>query len=236
MRKKSTQPKVYSIYALIHPVTKIVRYIGYTTKPFEERLRYHYYELVKNRTSHKLRWLRQLREEGLMANIIPLEQGIATLSEALDREVFHISQYSNLVNSTSGGETNKVFDEDVKRRIGATMKGKLVGALNPMFGKKREDLRQRNLNNNCAKNKETIAKIAATLKEKYNTPEYKLIHRNTQTTCKPVNRLNFDGTIVKTYPSIAAAKEDGFSFKEISRVCQGRHRQHKGFKWEYVNN
>lgn len=227
------QPE-YTIYALVHPITNEIRYIGYTSKSLKERLRYHYYDLSKKITSHKVNWLQSLKNEGLFALIIILEQDIKDLKTVLEREVFHISQHNNLVNSTSGGERNKVFCDEVKRKIGNSMRGKLVGNQNPMFGKKREDLRIRNINNNPAKNKDISAKIAATLSEKYNTPEYKLILRQSQKTCKPVNRMDFEGNILQTYKSIHEAIDQGFGSKEISKCCNGIYRQHKGFIWSFA--
>lgn len=225
---------MYKIYALIHPKTNEVRYIGYTKGSLTKRLRYHYYDISRGVKSHKVSWLKALGKQELTAEIIELEGGIADLQTALDRERHWISQYSNLVNSTSGGESNKVYRADVVAKMSQNRKGKMVGEDNPMYGKIREDLRQRNIENNPAKNKETAARIGAKLKELYSTDQYRQIHRDNQTTRKAVVQMDMEGNRIKEYQSIREARTEGYGGKEIKMCCDGKYRQHKGFKWQYA--
>lgn len=220
----------YLIYVLKHPVTKEIRYVGYTSKSLKVRLRYHYYELEKKGYSHKRHWLRSLPKKAIIEKI----DECYDLDTVKAKEQFYISLYPNLVNSTTGGESNKVLCEDVRKRIGEKMKGKLVGERNPMFGKKRPDLKARNLTNNPMNNPDVKKKAADKLREMYNTPEYKEIHCKSQKTRKSVVKIGMDGVVLKTYPSIKRVTEDGFDSSCVSDCCNGIYKQHKGFKWAFA--
>jgi hypothetical protein len=220
----------YLIYVLKHPITKEVRYVGYTSKSLKSRLNYHYYELKKPGYSHRRHWLRSLPQRAIIEKI----DECYDLETVLSKERFYISLYPNLVNSTSGGETNKVLCDEVRKRISQMMKGKLVGEKNPMFGKKRPDLKLRNLHNNPMGNLETRERNGKTLKAKYNTPEYLDIHCKAQKTRTAVVRKDVEGNILKTYPSIRKVEADGFGRKEVKKVCDGEHKQHKGYLWSYA--
>jgi hypothetical protein len=163
-----------------------------------------------------------------------LEGNIPDLGSALVKECEWISRYSNLTNSTSGGESNKVYRADVLAKMSQNRKGKMAGKDNPMYGKSREDLRRRNIENNPAKNKETAAKIGAKLKALYSTEEYRQIHRNSQSNCISVVQMDMQGSIVKQYPSIKSAQNEGYGGKEIKLCCEGKYQQHKGYKWQYA--
>ena len=52
---------------------------------------------------------------------------------------------------------------------------------------------------------------------------------------KPVNQLTLSGELLSTYPSISnASKQTGFKTSAISCVCNGKHKTHKGFIWEFA--
>lgn len=40
--------------------------------------------------------------------------------------------------------------------------------------------------------------------------------------------------VTKIYKSMLSAENDGFDSGHISKVCKGKRKQHKGFKWEYI--
>lgn len=52
---------------------------------------------------------------------------------------------------------------------------------------------------------------------------------------KPINQLDLDtGEIINTFPSIKSASKSGFDIGCIVKVCQGKRKTHKGFRWEYL--
>ena len=98
------------------------RYIGYTTN-IEKRLKEH----IKGRNSeksHKSNWIKSIYNKGIKPTIHQIEL-VNTIEEALDKEIFYISEYKekyNLTNSTSGGEVSKTFTDEVRVRISNTLK------------------------------------------------------------------------------------------------------------------
>jgi len=51
---------------------------------------------------------------------------------------------------------------------------------------------------------------------------------------KPVHRMDIDGHILQTYPSMCEAKREGYSQGNIYSVAVGKRKTHKGFKWAYA--
>lgn len=217
--------KEYKIYKLIDPVSKEVRYIGYTSGTLENRLRYHIYDCNKLNT-HKCNWIKSLLKKDLK----PIIETICIcfdLNDALQKEVFYISKYSNLTNSTTGGETNKVYRADVIKKMSDNRKGKYTGSDNHKFGIKDLALSERNKTRvwkDGSKHKLSVDKKAL-----YNTPKYKEIHTNSQTTKVSIKALK-DGLVIGCYPSKRRMAEDlNLDRKSIQMVLNGKHSQHKGY-------
>lgn len=215
----------FTIYALLCPVSKNVRYIGYTSVSLEQRLSYHYYDISKGVQSHKVNFLKQLLPDKV--EIVPIEQGLPDIDTAIKREVFWISQYSDLTNATTGGEKNKVYREDVVKKMSEARKGKCVGVDNPMYGKKRPDVSARNK----IVNPESGKKTGETLRRMYSTPEYKKIHQETQQNRIRLKSIDLNGNI-KFYNSAREAARDGFDRKCINLCISGKYKQHKGLVWQ----
>lgn len=221
----------YTVYALVCPTSGNVRYVGYTKKKLSNRLYYHYNDAKKGIKSHKTNWLNSLPAPAL---IIPIEEGIPTVEQAVQSEIKWISSYSNLTNSTSGGETSKTYRLDVRKKMSEARIGKMTGKDNPAWGLKRADLTKRNIENNPAKLPGVAERIGKVLKEKYSTQEYKDKFVTTQLTRKIVLQLSMNGELIKEWPSINRARVlGGFGQKEIINCCKGRCKQHKGFIWQY---
>ncbi|NCB97349.1 MAG: HNH endonuclease [Bacteroidia bacterium] len=51
---------------------------------------------------------------------------------------------------------------------------------------------------------------------------------------RTVQSFTLDGTTVKTYFNPTEAEQDGFNLKQISAVCCGTQKTHKGLLWKYV--
>lgn len=52
---------------------------------------------------------------------------------------------------------------------------------------------------------------------------------------KVINQIDLHtNVIIKTYNSAAETKEDGFTPSNVSQVCRGEKKTHKGFKWQFA--
>ena len=91
------------IYSLLHPITKDVRYIGWTSN-LKRRYRDHIGDAKRNKKSHKCSWIRSLLKDGLKPEIVEIET--VSYDKRNEREIYWIDYYGreNLVNSTAGGE------------------------------------------------------------------------------------------------------------------------------------
>lgn len=52
----------------------------------------------------------------------------------------------------------------------------------------------------------------------------------------PVVQLDMQGNYIKTYPSMADCRVDGFQHSAVCRVCKGTKPQYKGYKWMYLSD
>ena len=124
------------IYALVHPVTKEVVYVGQTTKSLSERLKGHYWKLNEaNRGERTLtplfKYLNDLKP--LMVEAILLKE-----VDTNEAEIYYISEYRkinpNLLNEANGGIggntiSNKTDEE--KKAIGNKISNILSGKSKP---------------------------------------------------------------------------------------------------------
>lgn len=104
-------------------------------------------------------------------------------------------------------------------------KGKCTGSDNPMFGKKRPDLSERNK----VVNKLSVIKTSEKLRVKYNTPEYKEILRKSQNTRKEIS-IYKNGVFIERLGSIREmALKYCLDRKSINLVLSGKYSQHKDY-------
>lgn len=153
------------IYALCEPGTRTVRYIGKANRP-EERFRKHLQGSIKNK-SHLGAWLRKLKNAEKEPTLVILKE--VPIEEWANEETRYIQSAKilgfKLVNSTAGGEginnpspeTRKLLSEQKLGDKNPMFGIRLVGRLNPMFGKTGADSPQFGL----IRSPETCAKIRA---------------------------------------------------------------------------
>lgn len=53
---------------------------------------------------------------------------------------------------------------------------------------------------------------------------------------KNVLQLSLEGETIKEYFNPTEAEKEGFDARQISAVCLGRQKTHKGFRWKYLEN
>lgn len=91
----------YKIYYLSCPKTYEVRYVGVTMGTISRRLSQHYYEGSTRKGTYKINWIKSLLNEGLKPNCCVVEHCSDENWE--EREIYHISLFSNLTNKSKGG-------------------------------------------------------------------------------------------------------------------------------------
>jgi len=92
--------KEYKIYCLKNPDTLEIRYIGITTaKYLSSRLSQHYYCANHGFQTHVAKWIRTLSKKPIIEFI-----EFTTKENWEKREIYLISQYSNLTNIHKGGK------------------------------------------------------------------------------------------------------------------------------------
>ena len=108
------------IYGLQDPRKKVIRYIGFTSKSPNHRLKKHIGEVNCKRSSHyrKNRWIAALLKEGVTPEIIVLQE--TTKENWKNDEMRWISHYkllgNDLCNHTSGGDGTSGFKWTPKLR------------------------------------------------------------------------------------------------------------------------
>jgi hypothetical protein len=120
------------VYALIDPITGLVRYIG-KSKNVDYRFHRHLYESRKNTRTHKCAWIKGLLDKNLRPELLILD----TIDEKdwVFWEIHYINLYKswefNLTNMIEGGGAIPTFKgdknpskrEEVRRKISEGRKG-----------------------------------------------------------------------------------------------------------------
>lgn len=118
------------IYALLHPTTQEIRYIGKTTKNLSERLREHIYSGKKKKKNYKESWISNVSKNNLKPEIVLIDE--VENSEWEFWEKYWICQFKcwgfDLVNGTDGGispfETFRIIEKN--KRENSRKKSKKV--------------------------------------------------------------------------------------------------------------
>lgn len=112
----------HAIYGLYDPRVepRMIRYVGYTGKGLQSRLREHCSESLQSASCHRTKWISKLLREGVRPSIIELER--VSESTWQERERYWITTLRSsgkLTNSTDGGEGLINPTKDVRDRIAA---------------------------------------------------------------------------------------------------------------------
>lgn len=154
----------FSIYGLCLKGTTELRYVGYTYKNLQKRLTEHRYE--KGANNEKIKWIRENSDN---IEIIAIQIGIKTLSEAHKQEKHWIKFYRenghNLLNKTDGGEGTNGYKHS-KESIQKTVNHPNHPKNNPQAVRKIISHP-----NHSKNNKEVIKKIISHQNHPANNPE-----------------------------------------------------------------
>ena len=111
----------YKIYGLHVVGSDVIRYVGYTKRTLEQRLKSHFFDVTQGNTYKKCEWI---KKHTFNIDIILIEDGL-TYEQALDREVYWISKYdtfNNGMNMSKGGDINPMENPEVKAKHSEKMK------------------------------------------------------------------------------------------------------------------
>jgi hypothetical protein len=146
------------IYGLYDPRNEIVRYVGYTSKTPEHRLKKHISEINCKRSSHyrKSRWIKKLLGESVFPNYIILEvlDDETCWKEAEKRWIAYYTDAGNdLCNHTKGGDgvVGYRWPEELRERMRAIFRDRKPASIET-----REKMRSNMLGR--MQSQETIAK------------------------------------------------------------------------------
>ncbi len=161
--------KIYGLTAL--PSDQGVRYVGVTKRAIKNRLYHHVYNSINRKyQTYKDRWIRKCVAKGLTIHIILLAEVPAAEWELWERH--WIAKFDNLTNSTSGGQGSLNMAIEVREKIGAAHRNKIVSEIS------REKMRiawiaRREREKGKKHSEETKAKISASNKGKHTRLGYK---------------------------------------------------------------
>lgn len=117
-----------TIYGLVDPFTKHLRYIGQTIQPLQNRIRYHKYIAKSKRSRNYLyNWLNTLVDRDTFAEVLIIEENCEDLNFW---EVFYIQYFRGLgcplTNLSPGGNARGGFKhtEEHKKRMSKMFKGR----------------------------------------------------------------------------------------------------------------
>ena len=125
-----------------------------------------------------------------------------------------------------------------------SMKGKMVGKLNPMSGKhhskEQKELwsKQRKGQVSPMKGKHHSEETKQILKNKKLNSEMSqsALKRIKEANSVPIVQLTIFEELVHQYSSISEAKSQGFNTTCIGDCCRGQQKTHKGYKWMYLKD
>lgn len=99
--------KIYKIYTLEHPLTKEIRYVGFTSRPLNKRLGEHCCTGKSSKNTHIANWCKSLVYQGFRPVITLLDQ-TDNKARWAELEKYWVSQFKtwgfDLTNLTEGGE------------------------------------------------------------------------------------------------------------------------------------
>lgn len=219
------------IYALKHPNTLEIKYIGKTERPLNIRLISHIYESKSAKIkTHKHNWILKCISENIRPEIILLEE--CEYENWQECEKKWINQYGlkNLTNSTEGGlgGTSKNLTDAHKNNIKTALLNKIQkGEIN--YNERAKKISK------AHKGK----KLSETTKEKLrdiNIGKKVSLETKQKLSKGGVLQYSLNGELIAEYISIyEAAKAINAFAGNISWACLGNKKTYKGYIWKYKN-
>lgn len=132
---------------MIDPLTKELRYIGYSSE-IERRIKDHHRPIYLKVKTHKNNWIKSLLSQGQRAEFIIIEE-YESADELPQAEIEMVEYFRylgvNLTNGTRGGDGHRKGDklsEETKKKLSEAFSGEK----HPMYGKTHsEEVRKKNI-------------------------------------------------------------------------------------------
>lgn len=228
------------IYLVINKINNKI-YVGQTVGSFQDRYKG---DIAKNTHNDHLR--NAINKYGIDNFYIVEEYKVAYSQEELDYlEDWYITIYDTMNPSMGynkkGGGSHGRHSEESKQKISESMKGKFMGELNPMFGKKgelhpmfgktlSEEHKKKISESNKGKthSEETRRKISESMKGKPSNTSKTSVIMLCKATGNPLMVFN-----AVTHANIYFNKK---SHPNIVKCCKGKRKSSQGFKWSYLED
>lgn len=211
----------YRVYKHTSPSGKV--YIGITSKTIQERKNCGYGHNAHFRNAiKKYGWnsfKHEIVAEGLTADEArDMEKRLIAEANSTDRDKgYNLSlggeaPFKGLKHTKatkakiSKANKGRVVSLSTRQRLSESLKGKLIGEKNPMYGK---------------------PKSADTIQKQYDAHRHQM---------KPIDQFDLEGNLLATYESInSAARALGTTKQNIRSCLIGKSRHSCGYKWQYHN-
>lgn len=198
------------IYVLKDPNNNEIRYVGKTKNTLNKRLYEHCTIRNLKPKTHKNFWIKLLLSNNRRPIIELLE--ICNENNWKKREIFWINQFTNLTNTTLGGEGALGFShkpETIKRIIETKKK-----------------------NGTLSRSKECRERISESHKGKKMSDTTKLILL--ESTRKPISQFDLDNNFVRDWNGVRdCASKLNIDHCGITRCLKAHQKQYNGFIWKY---
>lgn len=238
--------KLIKIYTLSHPITKEIRYVGYTTMILENRLKLHINHAKVRKPNHRINWINSLPSIPLIEEV---DSGF--YEDRIWLEIMYISLFKSwgfkLVNGTIGGDggdtfsklsldRQKIFREKCsaaskKRKVGP-LQGEHLEKCRNHLSKYREKIKSGEVKhpttgfipNFETRRKMSLAKVGLSS------------NRSGKSIYGEIAMIDVNNNeILKIFQNpIEASKYIGKKTTNIIKTARGEHKTAYGFKWKFM--
>jgi hypothetical protein len=217
------------IYALKHPNTLKIKYIGKTERPLNIRLISHIYESKRaKKKTHKHNWILKCISENIRPEIILLEECEFEFWQECEKKWINQFGLNNLTNSTEGGlgGCGKMLSDNHKNNIRQALNAKIQnGEIN--YNERAKKISK-------AHRGKKLSEITKQKIRDINLGKKTSLETKQKLSKGGVLQYSLNGELIAEYISInEAAKAINAFAGNISWVCLGHKKTYKGFIWKY---
>lgn len=234
-----------SIYALLDPITNVIRYIGQTRGTIENRKELHWRDRnqKKNINNHKANWIRKLyRENKLKPNVILIEKLIDTSDEVLNnREKYWIEFYRKEgidLTNTSGNDYFKSnrsnLNKYCKKIYCYSIDFKLIIYKSAREASFKTGVSYKTISENAKGKYRNLKNVFSFVPLTEEEIILKFKNKNkVNIPVKSVDKFTNEEIIFKN--QVEGSKHFNCNFRNINLVLKGKRNYCANQKWEYIN-